>query len=84
LLNGSDEEPYVNPKGPVHIISGSAGNLEQHNPFRPSTDISAFRSDDYGYGRMQVFNATHLYFEQVSTDQVSFKRNCFFIDVIVD
>lgn len=69
LLNGSVEEPYVNPKGPVHIITGSAGCLEKHNPFRPSSEISAFRSDDYGYSRMQVFNASHLYFEQVSIDQ---------------
>lgn len=31
---------------------------------------SAFQSDDYGYTRMKVFNATHLYMEQVSDDQV--------------
>lgn len=69
LLNGSSEEPYKNPKAPVHIISGSAGCSEKHNPFRPSSNISAFRSDDYGYSRMQVFNTTHLYLEQVSIDK---------------
>jgi hypothetical protein len=33
------------------------------------TDFTAFRSDDYGYTRMQAFNYTHLYLEQVSDDQ---------------
>ena len=32
-------------------------------------NVSAFRANDYGYSRMQVFNATHLYMEQVSDDQ---------------
>jgi len=31
---------------------------------------SAFHSDDYGYTRMTVHNASHLYMEQVSDDQV--------------
>ena len=54
----------------IFLVTGSAGCLENHNPFRPSTNISAFRSDDYGYGRMKVFNSTHLHFEQVSIDKV--------------
>jgi len=69
IMNGSAEEPFTNPKAPVHIITGSAGCQENHNPFRPSSDISVFRSDDYGYSRMQVFNSTHLHFEQVSIDK---------------
>lgn len=31
---------------------------------------SAFRSSDYGYMRMKVFNRTHLYLEQVSDNKV--------------
>ena len=70
-MNGSIEEPYRNPKSPVHITTGSAGCKEIHDPFRKSTNISAFRSDDYGYSRMQVYNSTHLHFEQISVDQVT-------------
>ncbi|KAG9336512.1 hypothetical protein JZ751_002859 [Albula glossodonta] len=70
VFNGSTEEPYVNPKAPVHIITGSAGCREKHDGFIPKPrDWSAFRSTDYGYTRMQVLNRTHLYLEQVSDDQ---------------
>ncbi|KAM9433440.1 acid phosphatase type 7 isoform 1-T1 [Salvelinus alpinus] len=70
VFNGSIEQPYVNPKAPVHIITGSAGCRENHDPFVPNPrDWSAFRSTDYGYTRMQVHNTTHLYLEQVSDDQ---------------
>lgn len=69
VLNGSEEEPYRNPKAPVHITTGSAGCKENHDLFRPSTNFTAFRSTDYGYTRMQVFNSSHLYMEQVSDDK---------------
>eukprot|EP00066_Takifugu_rubripes_P001458 XP_003962649.1 PREDICTED: LOW QUALITY PROTEIN: iron/zinc purple acid phosphatase-like protein [Takifugu rubripes] len=70
VCNGSAEQPYVNPRAPVHIITGSAGCREKTDPFNPNPkDWSAFRSRDYGYTRMQVVNATHLYLEQVSDDQ---------------
>uniref|UniRef100_UPI003EB79A87 acid phosphatase type 7 precursor n=1 Tax=Danio rerio TaxID=7955 RepID=UPI003EB79A87 len=70
VFNGSSEEPYVNPKAPVHIITGSAGCREKHDGFIPKPrDWSAFRSTDYGYTRLQLINNTHLYLEQVSDDQ---------------
>ncbi|KAL2099372.1 hypothetical protein ACEWY4_005852 [Coilia grayii] len=70
VFNGSLNEPYVNPKAPVHIITGSAGCRERTDPFVPEhRPWSAFRSSDYGYARMQVFNSSHLYLEQVSDDQ---------------
>ena len=49
------------------------GCQERHDPFKNQTieAWSAFRSLDYGYSRMQVINSTHLYWEQVSDDQVS-------------
>lgn len=47
------------------------GCREKTDTFNPSPkDWSAFRSRDYGYTRMQVVNASHLYLEQVSDDQV--------------
>ena len=76
IYNGSKAEPYRNPGAPAHVITGSAGCFEQHNPFLNQTQIySAFRSDDYGYSRMKILNATHLYLEQVSDDQVNSFRS---------
>ncbi|CAM9579093.1 unnamed protein product [Lampetra planeri] len=70
VLNGSRDFPYVNPKGPVHIITGSAGCRERVDPFVPhARDWSAFRSSDYGYTRLKIQNGSHVYLEQVSDDQ---------------
>ena len=41
------------------------------DPFDPLPHPwSAFHSDDYGYTRLHIKNATHLYIEQVSDDKV--------------
>nr|XP_056703625.1 acid phosphatase type 7 [Euleptes europaea] len=70
VYNGSAEAPYTNPGAPVHIITGSAGCREQLDPFVPEPrEWSAVRVEDYGYTRMQIFNRTHLWLEQVSDDQ---------------
>lgn len=70
VYNGSYDHPYTNPGAPVHIVTGSAGCKEKHDNFDHKVDDwSAFRSDDYGYTRMKVFNSTHLYVEQVSDDK---------------
>ena len=74
VKNGSLESPYTNPGGPVHIITGSAGCQEKHDPWLPKPDITAFRSNDYGYTRMSVYNSTHMEISQVSDDQVSHKK----------
>lgn len=70
VYNGSYQEPYTNPKAPVHITTGSAGCKERHDPFKLTpAGWSAFRNSDYGYTRMQIINSTHLYLEQVSDDK---------------
>ncbi|XP_071441921.1 acid phosphatase type 7 [Hetaerina americana] len=70
VYNGSMEEPYRNPGAPVHITTGSAGCQEGRDPFRPKLpEWSALRIPDYGYSRLKVYNATHLYMEQVSDDK---------------
>lgn len=70
VYNGSYNEPYTNPKAPVHIVTGSAGCQENHDGFIPEpAQWSAVRSDDYGYTRMKIYNSTHLYLEQVSDDK---------------
>ncbi|XP_049700211.2 acid phosphatase type 7 [Helicoverpa armigera] len=67
---GSEEQPYVNPGAPVHIITGSAGCKEEHHkPFNSShADWSVFRSLDYGYTRFIAYNKSHIYMEQVDVD----------------
>nr|XP_020642839.1 acid phosphatase type 7 isoform X2 [Pogona vitticeps] len=70
VYNGSTEAPYTDPGAPVHIITGSAGCQERLDPFVPEPrKWSAVRIEDYGYTRMQIFNRTHLWLEQVSDDQ---------------
>lgn len=70
VCNGSRNEPYHNPRAPVHIVTGSAGCSEGVDPFmRIPYPWSAVHSDDYGYTRMTVHNTTHLYMEQVSDDK---------------
>ncbi|XP_076098898.1 acid phosphatase type 7-like [Mytilus galloprovincialis] len=71
VMNGSRDEPYTNPKAPVHFVTGSAGCQERHDPFKNQTipEWSAVRSLDYGYSRMQIMNSSHLYWEQVSDDK---------------
>jgi hypothetical protein len=70
VYNGSAEEPYKNPKAPVHIVTGSAGCQERLDPFVPHPpEWSAVRISDYGYTKMNVLNSTHLTLEQISDDQ---------------
>jgi hypothetical protein len=71
VYNGTSD-PYTNPPAPVHVISGSAGCQETANAFTTPPKVwDAFRSSDYGFSRMQIFNNTHLYFEQVRAYDVS-------------
>lgn len=70
VYNGSYEAPYVNPKAPVHITTGSAGCKEGRDDFNATLPPwSAFISRDYGYTRFKAYNGTHLYLEQVSDDK---------------
>jgi hypothetical protein len=59
----------VNPKAPIYITCGNAGNYEGYNDLisRTPQDWSVARSQTYGYGRLTVHNKTHMYWEQVST-----------------
>jgi len=62
-------EPYLDPRAPVHITTGSAGCREKHDGFVPKPPVwSAFRSSQYGYTRMKAMNSTHLYIEQVDVE----------------
>lgn len=54
-----------------HLFFLLKGCDEKTDTFIPNPpDWSAIRSSDYGYGRMKIYNSTHLYVEQVSDDKV--------------
>jgi len=59
---------HINPKAPIHIVSGNAGNYEGHNDPVSHTpqEWARYLSNDYGYARIVVHNSTHLYWEQFS------------------
>jgi len=64
VKNGTSA-PYVDPGATVHIITGNAGNREHLHPFNgPGGNWSAVRSLSYGYGKLQVLNASHLHWRQ--------------------
>ncbi|XP_014257303.1 acid phosphatase type 7-like isoform X2 [Cimex lectularius] len=70
VKNGSYKEPYKNPKAPVHIITGSAGCQENTDKFvKNPMHWSAFRSSDYGFTRLKIYNRTHLHIQQISVDK---------------
>ncbi|KAF2355295.1 Iron/zinc purple acid phosphatase-like C-terminal domain [Trinorchestia longiramus] len=74
VLPGLDH-PYVNPRGPVHFTTGSAGCNEKLDDFKlVQPEWSAVRINEYGYTRLTVHNASHLYWEQVADDQVGGSR----------
>ena len=64
-------EPYRNPLAPVHIVTGAAGCDENLDKFDkgPLGDWSAIRIADYGYGRLNILNDTHLTWEQVDKER---------------
>ena len=56
----------------ITVCNGLQGCKYCHDKFqRDYGPWTAFRTLDYGYTRVQVFNSSHLYLEQVSIDQVS-------------
>lgn len=62
---------YLDPRAPVHVISGAAGCGENVDYMGDPKPWSAFRADtasSHSYGRLIVVNRTHLLFEQVSVD----------------
>jgi hypothetical protein len=67
--NAMNPEVITNPTAPIYIIEGCAGDVEHHEPFtRPQPHYSAYRSNTYGYGRMTIYNSSHLLWEQIQTD----------------
>jgi Predicted phosphohydrolases len=64
---------HIGPNAPIYITNGNAGNEEGHNdPVSPTPqDWAQFWTNDYGYGRLIIYNNTHLYYEQYSAPQLN-------------
>ena len=66
---GNSDQTNVEPKAPIYIITGAAGCTELHEPFtRPQPPRSAFRSNNFGYSRFIIHNASHARWQQVIMD----------------
>ena len=63
---GKDKHVYINPTYPIYVTNGNAGNLAGNNDQLSSTRAlwSIVNVDTYGYGRLVVYNSSHLYYEQ--------------------
>ncbi|CAD5221007.1 unnamed protein product [Bursaphelenchus okinawaensis] len=60
------KDPYYDPPAPVQVITGSAGCIETPRKFtKEKLEFDAHRSTDYGFSVMQVFNDTHLQWQQI-------------------
>jgi len=58
-----------NPPAPLYITTGAAGNVERLIRFKyPYREAIAYRKAVYSWTNMQVFNATHIRWQQVQTD----------------
>ena len=67
--NASSPEVLRDPAATVYIVSGCAGDVEQHEPFTlPQPAYSAFRSNTFGFGMLEIANATHLLWTATQTD----------------
>ncbi|OMJ86406.1 hypothetical protein SteCoe_12060 [Stentor coeruleus] len=63
---------YKSAEAPIYIVNGHAGSREGHDSlFKPKFEtwhILGFEKD-YGYGRLEVYNKTHMYYEEFSSEK---------------
>lgn len=68
-----EESPYFDPKAPVHITTGAAGNREMHAPLNPFFRIQTWAAQsytDFGYGRIKFLDRRTAALEQISVEKV--------------
>jgi hypothetical protein len=67
--NDSDSV-FINPKAPIYILSGDAGSDHGHEPLSLTPqDWSIYGTSAYGFGKLTVFNETHLLWEQYDAEE---------------
>ncbi|CAN7937773.1 unnamed protein product, partial [Ixodes hexagonus] len=68
VYNEGSLELYRNPKAPVHIVSGAAGNFERLKKFPPDRpQWSAVSIAKYGFSKLRLSNRTHIHLEYITT-----------------
>ena len=61
------QKNYIEPNGPIHIITGSAGCNENLDRYDKGTyPWSAFKSDSYGFGMLDIINNTYARWRQIN------------------
>ena len=67
---------FLNPKAPIYIINGVAGNLENESVVMKVSKTpgiwTALQSESLGYGRLNIVNSTHLHYVQYAFGQSQF------------
>jgi len=68
ISNGTVTRSLVNPPAPIHVLSGAGGPPGSPDTFNATAPAPFTRASFSGwsYGRLQVFNATHLTYTQVA------------------
>lgn len=76
-LNGNaqamdDLNVYKNPKHPFWVVQGNAGALVTSDWVSPAPEWSLKTYSGYGFGRLNIYNQTTLFYEviEASTDEV--------------
>lgn len=66
-----EQNYHYNAQAPVYITTGNAGNEDGHNSPNPVTRQlwSQVLSQEYGFGRVEVFNKTHLLWQQMAAKE---------------
>lgn len=62
VVNGTaDRKNMTDPKAPMYIVAGGAGNIEDLSSVRDKPSYTEFAyADDYSYSMLRVLNRTHL------------------------
>ena len=82
---GKTTQTTVDAPATIYLVSGAAGSKEMSSAFQqPAPTWSAFRSNSFSYSRMQVYNATHIHWQQVQTDPVAIFADSSYGEVIDD
>jgi len=61
---GPNHNYYVRPGAPASVVQATAGVFLDHEFVSPQPTWSAYRTSEWGYGRMSV-NTTHIHYEFV-------------------
>jgi len=59
---------YVNPPHTAYIVQATGGVFTDYSFIEPQPDWSAKRNNMWGYGKMNIYNSTHLHYQFMHQD----------------